>query len=61
MAHSDEEIAGMLRSMSDAGVVLHFQDRVYLQPKEIAETIISVRVYVFVFVYSLCLYIVFLC
>ncbi len=48
VAHSDEEVASTLRSFSDAGVVLHFQNRVYLQPKEIAETILSVCVCVWV-------------
>lgn len=43
VAHTDDEVASTLRSYSDAGVVLHFQERVYLQPKEIAESILSVR------------------
>lgn len=43
VAHTDDEVASLLRSYSDAGVVLHFQERVYLQPKEIAESILSVR------------------
>lgn len=41
VAYTEAAAAQVLRQMEEAGVVLHFQERIYLQPQEIAESILD--------------------